>query len=505
MSGLVGEIEEVGRIDAESEDQLGEFFLETDAYARIVNHKRLVVAGRKGTGKTAIYKILFQRQYEGFKNVSAVGLKFENYPWATHPADVTATPLERYVMSWTFLILVELAKLAITSPNQPPARSDTEKGCVQALERFLVTNWGEVKFTFRDLYKKKEYRFNFEPTLFDSKIGGIEVSRVPRDLLAGVLGEAIRWLKLCIGQVLHKDHSYFILFDDLDRGFNPDDPEYTARIVGLLLAARDVVNWGQEDHRQLRVAPTVFIRSDIYDQLNFPDKNKITLNLLETLRWTSETTGEDSLKTLIDQRIRAITETTAPDPWGEVFDSALMRGKQTKFKHMAARTQLRPRDMIHFVNLCITEARKGGAALIANEHIQAARPKYAAYLVKELNDEVHETYGEWKKLLDVLRRLHTVSFSRGRFEGEFRSATLAKPLTANEALELMYRFSIIGFAKYGGGGHGGSGVAFAYKDPEVGFDPVSRTFSVHPGLKEALELVDRRGQTRDGPGRPPPR
>ena len=248
--------------------------------------------------------------------------------------------------------------------------------------------------------------------MLGSKLGGLNVSNVPQDRLAGVLREANRWLQVCLSNVLNKDGWYFILFDDLDRGFDPDDEEYTARLVGLLLAARDIYNWAREDHRQLYVAPTVFIRSDIYDQISFPDKNKITQNLLETLRWTDDSTGEDSLKTLIDQRIRAITNTESSDPWNEVFDPALMRGSQTKFKHMAGRTQLRPRDMIQFANLCLKEAHDGDASHITNAHIQSARPNYSAYLVSELDDEVHETYQEWRKLLDVLRRLHTTRFSR---------------------------------------------------------------------------------------------
>ena len=83
--------------------------------------------------------------------------------------------------------------------------------------------------------------------------------------------------------LLTDDRWYFVLFDDLDRGDHPEDEEYSARLVGLLLASRDVFNWA--NGIELTIAPTVFIRSDIYDGLSFPDKNKITQNLVETLTW----------------------------------------------------------------------------------------------------------------------------------------------------------------------------------------------------------------------------
>ena len=124
MTGLLKRIRAFGSIDAESEAQLGDFFLRTEAYARIEDQKRIVVAGRKGTGKTAIYKTLIDRPL-AFNNVSVAGLQFQGYPWATHPEDENATAVERYVTSWTFLILIELSKLALTSANHKKPESDT--------------------------------------------------------------------------------------------------------------------------------------------------------------------------------------------------------------------------------------------------------------------------------------------------------------------------------------------------------------------------------------------
>ena len=69
------DIEEFGRIDAESEELLAEFFLRTDAYQRIEDQERLVVVGRKGTGKTAIYKIL-QERVAHYTNTFGTGLQF---------------------------------------------------------------------------------------------------------------------------------------------------------------------------------------------------------------------------------------------------------------------------------------------------------------------------------------------------------------------------------------------------------------------------------------------
>lgn len=55
---------------------------------------------------------------------------------------------------------------------------------------------------------------------------------------------------------------------------------------------------------------------------------------------------------------------------------------------------------------------------------------------------------------------------------------------------MMYRYGIIGFTKIGGGGYGPSSVAFSYREANINFDPVAPSFTVHPGLKEALELIE---------------
>ena len=84
------------------------------------------------------------------------------------------------------------------------------------------------------------------------------------------------------------------------------------------------------------------------------------------------------------------------------------------------------------------------------------------YLVQELDDDkIHAAHPEWKRYLDVLRRLHRVRFTREEFEQAWASLRLdrRKTLDVDTALEVLYRYGIIGFTKIGGGGYGGSAVA----------------------------------------------
>lgn len=489
---LISEITEFGRIDAESELQLADFFVRTDAYMRIEDQQHIVVVGRKGTGKTAIYRALLQRSAR-FNNTHAVGLQFRNYPWQAHAEveDTRVARVERYTESWQFLILVELAKLVLLSPRFMP-RTDQAQRARQGISRFITANWGTVQFDFKDTFAQRAYSVKLEPKFAGTSIGSVQVETVDRKHLAGFLVEANRWLKECLNAMIHTNHYFFILFDDLDRGYDPLDDEYADRLIGLLLAAREVFNWS--DDLGLLVGPIVLLRSDIYEHLSFPDKNKITENLVETLHWTDDMEGENSLKMLIDRRIRAIGQlpTRLSDPWPLVFDDQLMRGTQHKFKHMAARTYLRPRDMIKFANCCLNEARAGQATRIDNRHIVAARNEYSSYLLSELDDEMSEAVPNWNKLCGVLRRGHKLRVSKDEFVKAYRALKVEQQtgIHPDAALESLFRFSVVGFTKTGGAGYGGSAVAFQYRDPRISFDPSARMLHIHPGLKEGLDLIE---------------
>jgi hypothetical protein len=80
-------------------------------------------------------------------------------------------------------------------------------------------------------------------------------------------------------------------------------------------------------------------------------------------------------------------------------------------------------------------------------------------------------------------------FTRDEFERAFQVLKLDKKLDVETTLEMMYRYGLIGFTKIGGGGYGGSAVAFSYRESNINFDPAAKYYTVHPGLK-TLELIE---------------
>jgi hypothetical protein len=481
-------LQSFGEGNAESDSGLSDFFIETPSYKGIENQRRLVVVGRKGAGKTAIYSMLLERAEQRWSNFLAVGLGFEDYPWHLHDA---ACPNEmptndQYASLWQFLILVETSKLVLRKGKQRYDRS--ARRARRRLKRFIKRNWGSVDAKVSQMFARSVYNLTLEPSAFGFKLFSLKRENVPREELASSLTAVNGWLREVLVELVDPASSYFVLLDDLDDGFDASNPAANSPLVGLLLAAREVRNWAAK--KKLQLTPVVFMRSDIYSELRFPSKNKIT-EIHENIAWSEFADDPASLKTLIDRRIRAALPFETEDPWREVFTSEMIDGLPL-YAFMASRTHRRPRDMIKLANLSLARANSDAAQKIARKHVEAALPAFSKYLLGEVADPAHQLVPEWREHVMTIKRLGRSCFSRA----DFRAAHEASPSDANcdHVLEHLYVFGVIGYVQ-------GDNIVYAHHDDDP-LDAGASHYEVHPGLRPALLSVSTngRGATENAPG-----
>jgi hypothetical protein len=295
---------------------------------------------------------------------------------------------------------------------------------------------------------------------------------------------------------LNPEHRYFIAFDQLDLGFDRNSEEYASRLIGLLLASRDINLAARQSGIKLFVV--IFLRDDIYDCLHFEDKNKMTENLISLIEWDTART-KSTLKALMERRFSILLGMPpgAPVTWEDVFNEHReMPGHQTKYEHMRDRTYLRPRDFIKFANCALakykerngSETGADDAAKIDNVDVHNARVEFSEYLLREIDDEVHTHMPNYDQELDVLRALGKWQFEQAEFEEAYRAQQPGVALPARDVLEKLYEFSFIGFYRAGGRGFGGSEYMFKYREPRTRFDPTATRFRIHPGLIEVMGL-----------------
>lgn len=485
------EVDNFGAVDADNDDLLLDCFEDHEAYLRVMDKTRFLVVGRKGSGKTAIYKnILIKSSPDYF----SLGHTFSDYPWHHHDlqARVGIPDADKFTHSWKYLILLSASKIALNFDQSLPFDQASMELMVK-LERFVVDTYGTRDPDVTQLFTpsktlKLKPHFDLDWTILKA---GISPENVPMGELPVIVQELNANLLDYVLKCLNPEHKYFICFDQLDLGFDPTSADYRNRLIGLLLAARDINLAARERASQLFV--TVFLRDDIYDALHFEDKNKLTENFLSLIEWDTPRTDK-SLKGLMEKRFHAVLG--ANTSWGDVFDETReMPGHQSKYQHILDRTYLRPRDVIKFTNSVLHQykLRKAANATVGdkfeNIDLSNGRNEYGNYLMKELDDEIYKHIPHYQELVELLRKVGVWQFSPDEFNKHYSGSKIESQLgLATEALKQLFEFSLLGFYRPGGRGYGGSEYVFKYKEPNTSFDPTSVRFRVHPGLIEVLGL-----------------
>ncbi len=476
--GLHAQIETFGDVAAEEDDSVLSYFLKTEAVNQIENGNALVVLGRKGSGKTAVAKYFS----EPAGDYLSTSLSLRDYPWGLHQKrkNSGASDIESYVASWRYLIAVKALSMLIDASSK--LLTDSQ----MAAHKFLSDNYGGSRPSLSDILRPPRLKLSkasFAPTIMGNALGGVDLETSEGvaheiDALTDILLEAAYTIGSQIGR-----KRILIHFDELDQGLSEINAAHERMIVGLVLACRSI---RKKSLFGVEIIPIAYLRTDIWDEFSFSDKNKISQSSAVYLEWES-----DSLLALVNERIRA--KLGNEYDWSDIEDGAVMRGSQPKWNHIISRTFLRPRDVIQFLNcaLQISLNRESDANIFDNDDIQLAREPYSRYLKQELDDELGPHWEQWSDAIRVFSELVTITFSKDDFVEAYNQKRSKKNLLdAEEALERLYLFSVIGYRR--GIGKGGSGWVFQYSDPQAGWDNGATRLKVHPGLKEFAKLREER-------------
>lgn len=483
-------IQNFGGIDADADALLDQCFEEHESYAEARAHRRFLILGRKGAGKTAIYRKLIRSKDPNF---FSIGHTFDDYPWYYHDRQAVAgvPDEERFLHSWKYLILITLSKVLLNWDNSQPW-SDEALEALAKIERFVVDSYGTRDPDVTQVFAPSK-TLKLKGT-FGVKLGGmgvgIDAERLPVEHLPLVVQEVNKTLLAAACTALNPDSDYYVCFDQLDLRFDPQDANYKDRLVGLLLAARDINRAANDSGKTMSCL--VFLRDDIFQGLRFEDKNKLTENHMTRIEWDTERTSH-TLKAVMEKRFAILLDIAEEGAWDRVFDETHeMRGRQSKYQHMIDRTFLRPRDMIKYCNEALVShrARDDGPAQIDNKDVVAARQPYSEYLLSELEDEVFKHIRNYEPYIELLKSLDTLGFDIGNFKDVcgMRARIVPEDTDAMGILRELFEFSIIGFYQSGGQGYGGSGYVWKYMNPRAQFNEAATRFKVHPGFTEVLGL-----------------
>lgn len=267
--GFLKDIGTFGDVAAEDDDAVLSYFLKTEAVDRIEAGECYAVIGRKGSGKTALTRYFSEPR----KEYVTASPTLRDYPWNIHSKrrNLGSSDIESYVSSWRYLISV-MANSIILEKKGMKLQTDSQR----AARDFLNDNYGGIAPSLADILRPprlKVTKRTFAPSVMGNSIGSIEVEDanggVSQDL--DVLTQSLlRNAKVLAGQA--GIDSVSIHFDELDQGLSQLSDQRKEMIIGLILAIRSIRSSKEGDV----ILPVFYIRTDIWNELKFSDKNKIS-------------------------------------------------------------------------------------------------------------------------------------------------------------------------------------------------------------------------------------
>jgi len=312
-----------GSADAESDDRLGEYFLATGYVREALTGKKTIFLGRKGAGKTALFKQLpeLYRQ-EGRKELVTIPMSPDQYAWGAlkEYKEQGILTEQAHTNAWKLTLAITIASEITTLDH---AWDEKAERAVKTLAQFLRENYGGDQVDLRNAATKLLTglkSFNLSAFGFGLGIAGKD-GNDDRLLTPAVIDQLLDFVGACVAEL-----GVVVLLDRLDDSWDGSQDSKTL-LIGLLRAAKDLnTRFKFDGHRGLKVI--AFLRSDIYPLLRFDDKDKHR-PLEYSITWTA-----DELEEMIARRLPSGVTVA------QILDPDKMRQSTAPFAYVVQRTFL---------------------------------------------------------------------------------------------------------------------------------------------------------------------
>ena len=468
-----------GKDDAETDftgsGLLRESFLKTDLYDRVKARVKTLVIGRKGSGKSALC-LMLNRQLCNEVNSCIVTPDAISAEEIRRFEMVGVNELQSKKLVWQYVFLIQVCKFLLSVARRTWASESDWPLEVKKVRQFLIDNHEVDDLNFQEKFWKVINRISttlklgafgssLEIGMKDAPNAGLQLS-TQLDFLES-------WLTSQLSQL--QQHRLYILVDKVDEIWN-DDPSSNDMAVGLLMAAKDI------NIKFENVSCIVFLRSDIYEQLQFFDKDKLRGDE-EAILWTKETLPE-----LVLARAQISTGNrtmTAAQLWSQYFPARIQQMPTVEF--ILSYTLMRPRDVIQLCNLCTDLARRENSSSVLEKHILQALDVYSSW---KLNDLIGEYRVNYPFLSDLLLLFTNISFvlPRKRLEEMYghvqdvlkgRYPDYTSVLGTDAILNILYGVGFLGVQRR-------HETMYYYEVPGA-VEVSDNVFVIHPAFRNALK------------------
>lgn len=471
---LLKKLDNEWKLDAKEEDI--KYFYHTEETASVLSGEKYMIIGRKGEGKTAIATFIYKNVGAG---AYADKLSFKNFPFNTiyNYSDNRYPNPSQYITFWKYLIYVSICKQMVRDNNIDSNIRDNLVKLFPAKKR---------SENLKDLIPKitvKEFGFQVLSTGLN-----IATSREKHEL---EWIDIVDILENVILENVTSASKYYVIFDELDEEYkdftsSEEEKDYFALVTGLFKAINETRNIFKDEG--LLIYPIVFLRSDIFQRINYSDKNKWS-DYLINLEWSPE-----KLQDLIQLRIDALTTKKSKNfiqAWHQIAlpgDIKIGKRKTVKMRvidYILRSTHHRPRDVVKFLKEASKIADKKKNVKISPNDIKDADSSFSEYMRQEIIDEIYSVLPEYEEIFAILSTIRKQTFHPKEFVNIYDQKVSKGELKnrgAELVLKILFEFSIIGNVP-----SVRTRSIFKYENESARFN-FKENIQVHRGLYKALQI-----------------
>jgi|GEM_PF-6045480 len=412
---------------------------------RRVYEGKVLIGGRKGTGKSAFaWWLSLKKQSDRFVHL----MHFK----ANEIEQIIQKQEERRgeafeELVWEWMLLCSLVKLVLQDQS-------IEKRLKEPLETFYSQNRGYCGPTSLELtesIRKAEYGVKVYPINKILELSGkrhVQTTEVKAPFF-----QIIEPLREALIEVLSKGvnakNEYFVVIDDLDQGYTNSKNQQRAIVSLMRVISRMMPRFSVHS---IKFFPLVLIRTDIMSQLmEHADTNKIWAGFGQKISWYDHSTylrneEEVPLRKLIESRVRYSYESAdMPIPenlFDELFDNDF--DGRVPFKLLLDKTLYRPRDVIEYLHMI--KERYKNAYRISRNMIEECFGQFSAFLVDEWRNELSASFAPVvvDEIFEVLRELGSQRFKISDVERIYGDTSRRSwTLTPEELIFHAFQFSLV--------------------------------------------------------------
>jgi len=435
----------LGASAAENElRDLDHYFLETDEYHRALRGEVQVIAGRKGSGKTALFfqlrsrlrqdktRVVLDLKPEGFQLLKLKERLLDFLEEGTKEHTITAF--------WEYLLLLEACYKLLQRDKERHLRDHTLFDRYRALADAYAedTYVSEGDFSERVLSLIQGVVGDFQLAIDRSKEGVRLSSEQITELL---YKHDVARLRGEVEDYLADRGSLWIFFDNLDKGWPPRGlgPHDVMMLRCLLDALAKIER--SLTRRDVECHGVVFLRNDVYELLveSTPDRGK-------TKRIAIDWTDPNLLRELLRKRFvyGGIDDRHSfEEIWLEVFASHV-DGEESS-QYLIDRCFMRPRALINLANMCRSHAVNLGHDRIEASDILQGETAYSTEMVTNIGLEIRDVFPEAGDLLYEFLESST-HLSMNELRGALTNAGLSEA-HHEEVIDLLLWFGVLGFVR----------------------------------------------------------